>query len=138
MDWQAGHTRVGTSARMPGLQAALGLQRMEGLTERLSEWWRAYDAITAAATELGLTPLGRPRVPMAACFLMGGRALDLERCPLHRPASVYPAHREPALVHRHRAHPTPEADDVMDRLVILGTDTDQATLEAGLSFLRGL
>ena len=138
MDWEAGHTRVGASARMPGLQAALGLHRLKGLHQRLTGWWAAYDAITAEATELGLIPLGRPRVPMAACFLMGERALDLEGCSLLRPASVYPAHREPALTGRHRAHPTPEADAVLGRLVVLATDVDERTLSQGLQALRDL
>ncbi len=116
-----GHGTFGTSARMPALQAALGLYRLAGLEARLTELREGLSRALDVAAELGLDLLGPPRLPLGACFRgpAAKRELLVERGFRVGPAGVYPAHLEPAAL-RHkqiRVCPTPRADALAVDLV---------------------
>ncbi|MCB9787577.1 MAG: DegT/DnrJ/EryC1/StrS family aminotransferase [Deltaproteobacteria bacterium] len=124
VEWNRGHVVVGTSARMPALQAALGLYRLETLRETLQQQKTRLIALRRAAPQAGLEPLVEPVVPLAACFegpLAPGLA---EHLPLLRPASVYQAHKEPPIARKARLTDTPVADRLERTLVVLATDVE--------------
>ncbi|MEZ4265080.1 MAG: DegT/DnrJ/EryC1/StrS family aminotransferase [Myxococcota bacterium] len=124
VEWNRGHVVVGTSARMPALQAALGLYRLETLRDTMAAYKARLIALRRAAPQAGLEPLVEPAVPLAACFegpLPEGLAQHL---PLLRPASVYQAHKEPPIARKARVTDTPVADALDRNLVVLATDID--------------
>jgi dTDP-4-amino-4,6-dideoxygalactose transaminase len=122
VEWNRGHVVVGTSARMPALQAALGIYRLENLRDAMAEQKTRLITLRRAAPHAGLEPLVEPAVPLAACFegpLPEGLGPLL---PLLRPASVYQAHKEPPIARKARVTDTPVADRLDKTLVVLATD----------------
>jgi len=116
-----GHETFGTSARMPALQAAIGLYRIANMKRRMLDYRDRLARLVDAGVELGMEPMAPPRIPLCACFRGTPQQRDLlaQRGYTIRAAQVYPAHMEPAAL-RHKqvfVHPTPRADALSVDLV---------------------
>ena len=129
-----GHRMIGTSARMPALQAALGLYRMDTLDRRIDSMRASCHLLRVAAEAAGLALLAEPQVPLAV-ILRGQLAV---RVPAERPLQVYPAHREPALRRVVDVKATPAADALEGDVSVLATDGPRSELEATLAGIQGL
>ena len=122
IDLDQTHSVIGTSARMPALQAALGLYRAESLVKRLEGMLDRAARLREAATESTLQRMAEPDVPLAVCFY--GTVTDdwADRCPLLRPAQLYRAHRQPAVASRCRVLGEAVAESLEAELVVISTD----------------
>ena len=111
VELSAGHRAIaGTSARLPGLQAALGYARLGTLASRL--------AAANAASQQRATDLRAERREVIAATPFGVLSLRSQTSPRPGPLPVYRAHREPALVGRVRLTATPHADAIAGRLAV--------------------
>ena len=127
VELSGGHDSFGTVARLPALQAAVGLHALKELKHRLLDLRDRASRVMDAGLELGLTLLHPSRLPNFVCFRGDARQRELlaQRGYQLRAATVYPAHTEPACL-RHklvRVCPTPQADTLAQGLVTLDIRT---------------
>lgn len=133
LDLEHGHHRMlGTSARMPALQAALGLYRMETLDRRVDSMRASCHLLREALSAAGMPLLAEPRVPLAVIV----RGQLARRLPLERPLQVYAAHREPALRRHVELKATPVAEALESDVSVLATDGPRSELEATLAGIQ--